>query len=176
MARIKLTYIGGGSTRAPGMLNSLVEQGHHFAGSEVVLFDLDPEHLDVVCRLGRAMVRARGLDLTITAATDRRAALEDADAVLASFRPGGFEARVADERVPLKHGVIGQETQGPGGFFMALRALHVFEGLVADVRAVCPRAMLFNYTNPINLVSQALTRFTDVPVVSLCEGPMRSRR
>jgi len=154
------------------MLNSLVEQGQHFAGSEVVLHDLNPEHLDIVCRLGQAMVRARGLDLAITATTDRRAALADADAVLTSFRPGGFEARVADERVPLKHGVIGQETQGPGGFFMALRALHIFEGLVADMQAVCPRAILFNYTNPINIVSQALTRFTSVPVVSLCEGPI----
>lgn len=172
MARIKLTYIGGGSTRAPGMLNSLVEQGENFSGSEVVLFDLDPERLDVVGRLGRGMARARGLDLTITTSTDRRAALEDADAVLASFRPGGFEARVVDERVPLKYGIIGQETQGPGGFFMGLRAIHIFQGLVADMRAACPRAMLFNYTNPINLVSQALTRFTDVPVVSLCEGPI----
>lgn len=172
MARIKLAYIGGGSTRAPGMLHSLVEQGANFAGSEVVLYDLHPEHLDVVCRLGQGLVRARGLDLTLTATTDRRAALQDADAVLASFRPGGFEARVADERVPLKHGLIGQETQGPGGFFMALRALHVFQGLVADMQAFCPRAMLFNYTNPINLVSQALTRFTEVPVVSLCEGPI----
>src|SRR5688572_8321170 len=172
MARIKLTYIGGGSTRAPGMLNSLVEQGENFSGSEIVLFDLDPERLDIVCRLGQGLARARGLDLTISATTDRRAALQDADAVLASFRPGGFEARVADERVPLRHGIIGQETQGPGGFFMALRAIHIFQDLVADMRAVCPRAMLFNYTNPINLVSQALTRFTEVPVVSLCEGPI----
>jgi 6-phospho-beta-glucosidase len=172
MARIKLTYIGGGSTRAPGMLNSLVAQGENFSGSEIVLFDLDPERLDIVCRLGQGLARARGLDLTIRATTDRRAALQDADAVLASFRPGGFEARVVDERVPLKHGLIGQETQGPGGFFMALRAIHVFQDLVADLQACCPRAMLFNYTNPINLVSQALTRFTEVPVVSLCEGPI----
>ena len=69
------------------------------------------------------MARARALDITITATTDRRAALADCDAVLSCFRPGGFEARVLDERIPLDHGVIGQETQGPGGFFMALRAI-----------------------------------------------------
>ena len=43
--------------------------------------------------------------------------------MLTSYRPGGFEARVLDERIPLQHGVIGQETQGPGGFFMALRSI-----------------------------------------------------
>ena len=118
------------------------------------------------------MAAIRDLDLRITSTTDRVEGLHDADAVLTSFRPGGFEARVADERVPMKHGIIGQETQGPGGFFMALRAIHIFKDIIADMQAVCPRAMLFNYTNPINLVSQALTRFTDTPVVSLCEGPI----
>ena len=48
------------------------------------------------------MAKARGLDITITATTDRRAGLTDVDAVLSSFRPGGFEARVHDERIPLR--------------------------------------------------------------------------
>src|ERR671931_32183 len=101
-----------------------------------------------------------------------RAGLADCDAVLTSFRPGGFEARYLDESIPLKHGVIGQETQGPGGFFMVLRSIHVMQGIVADMEAVCPRAWLFNYTNPINIVSEALTHHTDIPTVSLCEGPI----
>ena len=100
--------------------------------------------------------RRQGLDITIRATTDRRAGLTDADAVLTSFRPGGFEARALDERIPLKHGVIGQETQGPGGFFMALRSINVFTDIVADIEAVAPRAEIFNYTNPVNLVSQAV--------------------
>ena len=118
------------------------------------------------------MARHAGLDLTITATTDRRAGLADCDAVLTSFRPGGFEARYLDESIPLKHGVIGQETQGPGGFFMALRSIHVMQGIVADMEAVCPRARLFNYTNPINIVSEAMTHHTAIPTVSLCEGPI----
>jgi 6-phospho-beta-glucosidase len=104
--------------------------------------------------------------------TDRRAGLQDCDAVLTSLRPGGFEARYLDEAIPLKHGVIGQETQGPGGFFMALRTIHVMQGIVADMEDVCPRARLFNYTNPINLVSEAITHHSDIQTVSLCEGPI----
>ncbi|MDE0529503.1 MAG: hypothetical protein OXH85_12560 [Truepera sp.] len=46
---------------------------------------------------------------------------------------------------------------------MALHAITVMKGIVDDIRAVCPRARIFNYTNPINIVSEALTRFTDIP-------------
>lgn len=172
MARIKLAYIGGGSTRAPGTMASLIHQGENFQGSEVVLIDLDEARLRLVKTLADKMARNRAIDLTVTITTDRRAGLQDCDAVLTSFRPGGFEARYLDEAIPLKHGVIGQETQGPGGFFMALRSIHVMQGIIADMEAVCPRARLFNYTNPINLVSEAVTHHTAIPTVSLCEGPI----
>lgn len=172
MARIKVAYIGGASTRAPGTMASFVGQGENFDGSEVVLIDIDAERLAVVKTLSEKMARLRGLDLTVTATTDRRLGLRDCDAVLTSFRPGGFEARHLDESIPLRHGVIGQETQGPGGFFMALRSIHVMQGIVRDMEEVCPSAHLFNYTNPINIVSEAVTHHTDIPTISLCEGPI----
>ena len=176
MARIKLAYVGGGSTRAAGTMASFIEQGANFDGSEVALIDLDEEQLGIVRTIARKMARARGLDLTIRTTTDRRAGLRDCDAVLTSFRPGGFEARFLDESIPLKHGVIGQETQGPGGFFMALRSIHVMRGVIEDMEEVCPHARLFNYTNPVNLVSEAITHHTNIPTVSLCEGPIVSNR
>jgi 6-phospho-beta-glucosidase len=172
MARIKLTYIGGGSTRAPGTMAALVERGARFPGSEVVLVDLDAERLGVVREITERMARARGVDIRVTTTTDRAAGLADADVVLTSFRPGGFEARYLDECIPPKHGVIGQETQGPGGFFMALRSINVMRDIVADMERVCPRAVLVNYTNPVNIVSEAVTHHTDIPTISLCEGPI----
>ncbi|MEF2277224.1 glycoside hydrolase [Deinococcus sp. YIM 134068] len=172
MARVKLAYIGGGSTRAPGTVASFIRQAESFAGSEIVLVDLDPERLDLVCRLAGRMIEARGADLHVSATTSREAALEGCDGVLSSFRPGGFEARALDERIPLSHGAIGQETQGAGGLFMALRALHVTRGLVEDMARLCPGATLFNYTNPVNIIAQAVADHSDVPVISLCEGPI----
>src|SRR5690242_12737243 len=176
MARIKLAYIGGGSTRAAGTMASFIWQGMQFNGSEVVLIDLDAERLEIVQTLARKMAKARNLDLTFTITTNRREGLRDCDAVLTSFRPGGFEARYLDESIPLKYGVIGQETQGPGGFFMALRSIHVMKDIVVDMEEVCPGARLFNYTNPINLVSEAVTHHTAIPTISLCEGPIASNR
>ena len=118
------------------------------------------------------MAAAKGVDITVSATTDRRAGLDGCDAVLTSYRPGGFEARVLDERIPLSHGVIGQETQGPGGFFMALRSIKVMKELLDDVAVACPGTRIFNYTNPVNIVAQAVTDHSDVPFVSLCEGPI----
>jgi 6-phospho-beta-glucosidase len=172
VARVKIAYVGGGSTRAPGTMASFVDHGEDFAGSEIFLVDLDADRLAVVQRLAERMASSRGADLTVRATTDRREGLEDCDLVLTSFRPGGFEARVVDERIPLKHGILGEETQGPGGFFMALRSIHVMQEIAEDMEAVCPRAWVFNYTNPINIVAEALTHHTDIPVVSLCEGPI----
>jgi 6-phospho-beta-glucosidase len=172
MARIKLAYLGGGSTRAAGTMASFVHHGAEFDGSEVVLIDLDAERLALIKELAVRMAKQADLDLTVTATTNRREGLRDVDAVLSSFRPGGFEARALDERIPLKHGVIGQETQGPGGFFMALRSIAVMQAVADDLAAVAPNARIFNYTNPVNIVAQAMTSYTDIPIVSLCEGPI----
>ncbi len=171
MASIRLAYVGGGSTRAAGTMAAFVHNhGARFAGSEVVLIDLVPERLAIVERLASRMARARGMDIRFRSTTDLRAGLTDVDAVLSSYRPGGFEARVLDERIPLRHGVIGQETQGPGGFFMALRSIHVLQGILATLDEVAPRARIFNYTNPVNIVAQAATMHSDVPFTSFCEG------
>jgi 6-phospho-beta-glucosidase len=176
MARIKLAYIGGGSTRAAGTMASFIQQGENFAGSEVVLIDLNEEHLQIVQTITQKMAHARSLDLTVTITTNRREGLQGSNAVLTSFRPGGFEARHLDESIPLKYGVIGQETQGPGGFFMALRSIHVMKSIIEDMEAVCPGARLFNYTNPINILSEAVTHHTSIPTISFCEGPIMDHR
>lgn len=172
MAAIKLVYLGGGASRGPGTVASFVRHAADFAGSEIVLVDIDADAMELTRRVGQRIIEAEGVDLRLQATTDRRAALQDADAVLSSFRPGGFEARCWDERIPLQHGVIGQETQGPGGFFMALRAIHVLQSVVADMEAICPDAWLINYTNPINLVSEAITHNSPIRTISLCEGPL----
>src|SRR3954470_10581803 len=135
---------------------SFIEQGENFAGSEISLIDLDAERLELIRTLAERLAAHKGVDITVTATTDRRAGLDACDAVLTSYRPGGFEARVLDEKIPLKHGIIGQETQGPGGFFMALRAIHAMQSILADVEDVCPGARIFNYTNPVNVLAQAV--------------------
>ncbi len=172
MARIKMAYVGGGSSRAAGTMASFLWHGAEFDGSEVVLIDRDAEHLELVRTIAARMAKAQGVDVTVTATTDQRAGLEDVDAVLSSYRPGGFEMRQQDELIPMRHGIIGQETQGPGGFMMAMRSIAALRTILADLEDVAPNARIFNYTNPVNIVSQAVTDNTDWPILSMCEGPM----
>src|SRR3954463_16459426 len=112
MARIKLAYVGGGSSRAAGTMASFLHHGSEFDGSEVVLVDLNPDHLEIVRTIAEKMARNAGLGFKLTATTDQREGLTGGDAVLTSCRPGGFERRLKDEMIPMRHGVIGQETQG----------------------------------------------------------------
>ena len=171
MASIRLAYLGGGSSRAAGTMAAFIHNhGARFAGSEFSLIDPDANRLEIVRRIGERMAAVRGLDLRFTTTTDQREGLTDVDAVLSSYRPGGFEARVLDEQIPLANGIIGQETQGPGGFFMALRSIHVLQGAMATLAEVAPNARIFNYTNPVNIVAQAATQHTEVPFTSFCEG------
>ena len=100
MARIKLAYIGGGSTRAPGTMASLIHQGQNFQGSEVVLIDNDGSHLPLVKTIAEKMAQNYGIDLTLTYTTDRRAGLQDCDAVLTSFRPAVSKRAILTSRFP----------------------------------------------------------------------------
>lgn len=172
MARIKLAYVGGGSSRAPGTMASFLAHGEEFRGSEVSLVDLDADHLDITRRVAEKLARSADLDITVTATTDLDEGLEDVDGVLTSFRPGGFEMRRLDERIPFRHGVIGQETQGPGGLMMSLRSITVMKDILDALDRVAPDSKIFNYTNPVNIVSQAISDHSDRFIYSMCEGPI----
>lgn len=167
---MKIAYIGGGSAYAPGVVRSFIGLPSVFEGSEVALMDIAADNVQLVKRLGDGMARSANADIRITATTDRREALIGADFVLTSFRAGGFKARAMDEKIPLKYGVIGQETVGPGGFFFALRNLRVVRELCAEMEELCPNAWLMNYANPTNIIGEAVSRFSRVRVLALCDG------
>lgn len=172
MARVKVAVIGGGSAYCASLSEAFVNASQLLVGSEICLMDTNAEALETIWRLGSRMSQAAGTDLAFTHTTDRREAIRDATFVLTTFRPGGFLARVHDERIPLKHGVIGQETQGPGGFFMALRSIPVIREIATEIESLAPAATLLNYTNPVNIVVEAVTHHSPVPTIGLCEGPL----
>lgn len=155
----------------PGIAYAFAGLADHFPDTTVVLHDIDPEALDLQTRLSRGILRSRGAGgLRMEAADERVEALEGADLVLAAFRPGGFAARHLDESIPVRHGIIGQETAGPGGFAMALRSVPVLLDVAAELRRVgAPGATILDYTNPVQVVTDALVRHGGVPFLGLCD-------
>lgn len=165
----KIAIIGGGSAYAPGLIHAFIQQAAAFDGAELALMDIAAPELDIVHRLGVKMAAVAGANLRITATPRQQEAISGADYVLTTFRQGGFQARHEDERIPLKYGVIGQETVGPGGFFFAMRTLPVIKTIAADIERLAPGAVLVNYTNPTQIVAEAVTHFSAVPCIAICD-------
>ena len=167
---MKIAILGAASVRSPLLLKAILKRQTQLGLTDLALMDLDGERLDLI---GTITARQEmGAAFKITRTTDARAALTGADFVITTFRVGGMEARVVDERVPLRRGVLGQETTGPGGFAMALRSIPVLLDFVALMREACPTAWLVNFANPAGLLTEAVTRLGGWErVVGICDGP-----
>jgi 6-phospho-beta-glucosidase len=142
--------------------------------SELWLTDIPSgkEKLEIVAGLARRMVAKAGHPFVVRTTLDRKEALPGADFVLSQFRVGGLDARVRDERIPLRYGAIGQETVGAGGFAKALRTIPVALDVARDMERLCPNAFLINFTNPSGVVTEALSQHTEIKVVGLCNNPI----
>lgn len=112
-------------------------------------------------------------DVKIHMTLDREEALKDADFVTTQFRVGLLNARIKDERIPAYYGMIGQETNGPGGMFKAFRTVPIILEIVEDMKRLCPNAWLINFANPSGMVTEAVVRYGKWDrVIGLCNVPV----
>ena len=172
---MKMTLLGSG-VRAPFVLRGLTRRQDELELDEVVLHDVDPERLELMSALGGHLCAGWGARFSVRGEPDPRAAIEGSRFVFSAIRPGKEAARAVDEEVPLKHGVLGQETTGPGGFAMALRTIPAMLGYARTIEEVAPDALLVNFTNPVGIVMQALQDHASVRAVGICDGPVSMRR
>lgn len=167
----RIAIVGAGSPYMPGVAYALARHRARFEGATFALHDVDGEALDVQARLTRSILGSRGAGgLAVEATTDLARAVDGASFVLTMFRPGGLAARHLDESIPPRHGVVGQETVGPGGMAMAFRSIPVVLAIADELaRRGAPEALILNYTNPVQVVGEAALRHAAVPVVGLCD-------
>jgi 6-phospho-beta-glucosidase len=169
---MKLSVIGGGGVRSPLLARSIAARASRLGLDQVVFMDTDPEKLRVFGGLSRQVVAALAPALPFHLTPDLADAVRDADFVITTIRAGGDAARAADERIALRHGVIGQETAGAGGFSMAMRTV---PAMTACCRAVeehaAPGAVILNFTNPAGLVTQAMHDQGFKGVYGICDAP-----
>lgn len=113
---LKIATIGGGSSYTPELIEGFIKRIATLPVKDIYLVDIETgkEKLEIVTALARRMAAKSGIDLQIHATTDRREALQDADFVTTQFRVGNLDARIRDERIPLRYQKIGQETTGAG--------------------------------------------------------------
>ncbi len=166
---MKITVIGGGSTYTPELVSGFLARIDRLPIEELWLMDIDAQRLEIVGGFARRMVAAKGNPFRVMLSTNQREATNGASYVITQLRVGQMPARVADEYLGRRHGLIGQETTGIGGMAKALRTIPVVLGIAKDMRETAPGALLLNFTNPSGLVTEALVRYAaDVPAAGVC--------
>lgn len=168
----KIAIIGAGSLVFGKTLMSDFLATPALAGSEYRLMARTHTRLDKMKRFVDRMIRDNGIQATVTATTDRREALQDADYVVVMLQVGGMVENLQDYEIPMKYGVdqcIG-DTMGPGGVFRALRHIPVLLDIARDMQELCPNALMLNYANPMAMCCSALGRVPGLKFVGLCHG------
>jgi alpha-galactosidase len=168
----RIAFIGGASmTWMPSFAHDFVAC-KALAGSTLVLMDIDTDHLHTMKRYVERMVEAHGGDLTIAGTTERAEALMGADYVVTTFGPGGHQYWKEDVGIALRYGI--QEpagmSVGPGGLMQGLKGIPTIVEIAQDIGKLCPKARLFNYTNPMSSLTLAFNRHSTVQGVGVCPG------
>ncbi len=154
---VKIAVVGGGSTYTPELVDGFIQRAARLPIDQLVLLDIDADRLAVVGGLAQRMLDRLDWVGRLILTGDRDAAIEGADFVLVQLRVGGQAARLVDETLPPRFGVIGQETTGAGGFAKALRTVPVVLALAEITeRRAAPGAWIVDFTNPVGIVTQAL--------------------
>jgi len=165
---MKLTFIGGGSVRTPRLIPSLIRRAARLDLQEVWLIDRDRDKLDLIGGMCKALAEHASFQIHLT--TDAREALTGASHIITSIRPGLEAGRATDERIAFRHGVLGQETTGAGGFAMAMRSLPAILDYCRLADQLAPGAWVYNFTNPAGLVAQGLHDAGVKRVVGICDS------
>lgn len=171
MDGIKIAIIGAGSTYTPELIEGMIKRKESLPLREIVLMDIDEYKLEIVGHLSQRMLATHGIECECRLTNDLDEALVGSDFVLAQIRVGKLPARVLDETIPLKYGLIGQETCGIGGFFKALRTIPEILKIAKRMEELCPDAFLINFSNPAGIVAQAVLTHTNIKMVGLCNVP-----
>lgn len=176
---LKIVTIGGGSSYTPELIEGYIKRKDELPIKEIWLVDIEAgkEKLEIVGEMAKRMVKAAGLDWSVHLTLNRREALKDADYVSTQFRVGLLDARIKDERIPLSHGALGQETNGAGGMFKAFRTIPVILDIIKDMEELCPNAWLVNFTNPAGMVTEAAIKHGGwKKTAGLCNVPIGHRK
>lgn len=171
---VKIVTIGGGSSYTPELMEGFIKRYEQLPIKEIWLVDIPEgkEKLETVGALAQRMWDASGYDVQVHLTMDRTEALKDADFVTTQFRVSQLNARIKDERIPLLHGMLGQETNGAGGMLKAFRTIPVIHDIIQDMKELCPDAWLINFTNPSGMVTEAaIKHFGWKKCIGLCNVP-----
>ncbi len=166
-----ITIAGGGSTYTPGIIKALLVSDAKLPLAEIRLYDMNENRCDNMYVIIKQLLKQEGKEeIKLVQTTKPEIAFTNANFIFSQIRVGGFEMREKDEKIPLKYGLVGQETCGLGGFSYGLRTIKDILELVGFVQEYAPDAWILNYTNPETIVSEAIRRvYKDIKMINVCD-------
>ncbi len=176
MKQLKIAVMGAGSTYTPELVNGFVTRNKSLCIDSLYLMDIDEEKLNIVGSLIRRIFLANGMQTKVVFTGSVREAVEGADYVIGQIRVGRLPARITDEKIPLKYGLLGQETTGAGGFMKGMRTIPVILDIARQMEQLCPNAFFINFSNPSGMVAQAVSDASAIKIIGLCNGPVNMLR
>ncbi len=168
---MKLAILGGGGFRVPLVHRALLGDKGDPRVTDVVLYDPSGERLGVISSVLAQQAAGFPDAPSVRATTDLADALDGARFVFSAIRVGGLSGRTLDERIALRHGVLGQETTGAGGIAYGLRTIPIALRIAVRVAESCPDAYVINFTNPAGMITEAMQGVLGERVIGICDTP-----
>lgn len=168
-----VTVAGGGSTFTPGIALMLLEERERFPIHKIMFYDNDAERQETVAKACEIYLKENAPDIEFGYTTDPKTAFTGIDFVLAHIRVGKYAMRELDEKIPLKYGVVGQETCGPGGIAYGMRSIGGVLEILDYMEKYSPEAWMLNYSNPAAIVAEATRRLRpNSRILNICDMPI----
>lgn len=168
-----ITISGAGSARVPALVGTLMNYKERFPLSKIIFYDIDNERMGQMEAYDRLVLKCFYPECEVVFTTDEDEAYRETDFVFCQMRVGKTAMRSLDEKIPLKYGLVGQETCGPGGFAYGMRSLGAMKRMVEKVRSYSKDTWILNYTNPAAIVALGLDKMfpDDRRILNLCDQP-----
>lgn len=177
MKNFSVVIAGGGSTFTPGIVMMLLDNQSRFPLRKLTLYDNDEARQRTLGEALTILLKEQAPQIEFSYTTDPQAAFTDADFCMAHIRVGKYDMREKDEKVPLRHGVFGQETCGPGGIAYGMRSITGMLEIIDYMETYSPDCWMLNYSNPAAIVAEACRVLRpDAKVLNICDMPVGTLR
>lgn len=173
MKKSSIVIAGGGSTFTPGIVMMLLDHLKRFPIRQIKFYDNDAHRQEIIAKACAIVLRERAPEIAFSYTTDPQEAFTDIDFVMAHIRVGKYAMREKDEKIPMKHGVFGQETCGPGGIAYGMRSIGPIIEIIDYMEKYSPNAWMLNYSNPAAIVAEATRRIRpQSKIINICDMPV----
>ena len=171
--KFSVVVAGGGSTFTPGIVLMLLDNLDKFPLRKIKFYDNDGERQKVIADACEILLREKAPEIEFLATTNPEEAFTDVDFVMAHIRVGKYAMRELDEKIPLRHGVVGQETCGPGGIAYGMRSIGGILEILDYMEKYSPNAWMLNYSNPAAIVAEATRKLRpNSKILNICDMPV----